>query len=52
MNLLTGLVVLNGAHGATGDPMLTFVDNGLVIDRPEWVVAGVGLIGRSFRLKN
>jgi len=35
VRLLTGLVVLNGAHGATGDPILTFVDNGLVIDRPE-----------------
>jgi len=35
VRLFTGLVVLNGAHGATGDPMLTLVDNGLVIDRPE-----------------
>lgn len=35
IQLHTGLLVLNGGHGATGDPMLTFVGNGLVIDRPE-----------------
>lgn len=31
----TGLLALNGAHGAAGEPLLTLVGNGLVIDRPE-----------------